>query len=231
MAQFSSLFSPGKIGTLKTKNRVVMPPMVRNYADEKGLVTPEYVAHIERIARGGVGTMVLEASFIRPDGRGFSYQLGVHTDDCIPGLRQLVKAAHAHGAVIGPQIFHAGRQTTSKVTGTQPVAPSAIPDPTINEMPRSLGVEEIRDIVEDYAQAARRAKEAGCDFVEIHGAHGYLITQFLSPFSNYRDDPYGGSRRGRMRSPRRSYGQFAKPLDLSSRSPCAYLPRKWFQMA
>lgn len=201
MTQFSSLFSPGKIGTLKTKNRVVMPPMVRNYADEKGLVTPEYVTHIERIARGGVGTMILEASFIRQDGKGFPFELGVQTDNCIPGLKQLVKVAHAHGAVIGPQIFHAGRQTTSKVTGTQPVAPSDIPDPTINEMPRSLKVEEIKEIVEAYAQAARRAKEAGCDFVEVHGAHGYLITQFLSPFSNNRDDQYGGSDDGRMRFP------------------------------
>jgi 2,4-dienoyl-CoA reductase-like NADH-dependent reductase (Old Yellow Enzyme family) len=84
--------------------------------------------------------MILEASFIRQDGKGFPYELSVHTDDCIPGLKQLVKVAHSHGAVIGPQIFHAGRQTTSKVTGTQPVAPSAIPDPTINEMPGSLEV-------------------------------------------------------------------------------------------
>jgi 2,4-dienoyl-CoA reductase-like NADH-dependent reductase (Old Yellow Enzyme family)/thioredoxin reductase len=184
---------------LETKNRVVMPPMVRNYADENGLVTPKYLAHIERVAKGGVGTIILEASFIRSDGKGFSHELGLHTDDVIPGLKQLVQAAHAQGAVIGPQLYHAGRQTSSQTTGMQPIAPSPIPDSTINEMPRSLNVEEIRDIVNAYAQAARRSKEAGCDFVEIHGAHGYLITQFLSPFSNTRDDEYGGSEEGRMR--------------------------------
>lgn len=187
------------IGMLETKNRVAMPPMVRNYADEKGFATPRYIAHIDRIARGGVGIMVLEASFVRPDGRGFSHELGLHTDDAIPGLRKLAETAHAHGAAIGPQIFHAGRQTSSKVTGVQPVAPSPMPDPTIKEMPRQLEIEEIREIVDDFAQAAGRTKEAGCDFVEIHGAHGYLITQFLSPFSNCRDDQYGGSDEGRMR--------------------------------
>ena len=199
MMKFPSLFSPGTIGTLKIKNRVVMPPMVRNYADERGLVTPKYLAHIERVARGGVGTIILEASFIRPDGKGFSHELGLHTDGIIPGLKQLVQAAHAQGAVIGPQLYHAGRQTSSSTTGMQPIAPSPIPDSTINEMPRSLNVEEIRDIVKAYAEAARRSKEADCDFVEIHGAHGYLITQFLSPFSNTRDDEYGGSEGGRLR--------------------------------
>ena len=199
MTKFPSLFSPGTIGMLETKNRVVMPPMVRNYADENGLVTPKYLAHIKRVANGGVGTIILEASFIRSDGKGFSHELGLHTDDVIPGLKQLVQAAHAQGAVIGPQLYHAGRQTSSQTTGMQPIAPSPIPDSTINEMPRSLNVEEIRDIVNAYAEAARRSKEAGCDFVEIHGAHGYLITQFLSPFSNTRDDEYGGSEEGRIR--------------------------------
>lgn len=199
MTEFSSLFLPGKIGSLRTKNRVVMPPMVRNYADSSGFVTPRYVAHIERVSRGGVGTMILEASFIRQDGKGFVNQLGLHTDDAIPGLGQLVKTAHGNGAVIGPQLHHAGRQTSSKTTGMQPVAPSPIPDPTISEMPKPLEIEEIRDIIEAYADAARRAQEAGCDFVEIHGAHGYLITQFLSQFSNIRDDEYGGTDEGRMR--------------------------------
>jgi len=199
MIQYTSLFSSGKIGTLETKNRVVMPPMVRNYADEKGFVTPKYIANIERVARGGVGTIILEASFIRQDGKGFIHELGLHTDDVIPGLEQLAQAAHAQGVVIGPQLYHAGRQTSSKTTGMQPVAPSPIPDPTTNEIPKPLEIEEIHDIVEAYAQAARRAQEADCDFVEIHGGHGYLITQFLSPFSNIRDDLYGGSEEGRMR--------------------------------
>ena len=199
MTEFPSLFTSGKIGTIETKNRIVMAPMVRNYADEKGLVTQRYMSHIDRVARGGVGTIVLEASFVSPEGRGFSNELGIHTDESISGLGKLVDAAHAQGALIGPQLFHAGRQTSSKVTGSQPVAPSSIPDPIVNEVPRSLDPDGIRAVVSDFAAGASRAKEAGCDFVEIQGAHGFLITQFLSPFSNRRNDEYGGSDVGRMR--------------------------------
>jgi 2,4-dienoyl-CoA reductase-like NADH-dependent reductase (Old Yellow Enzyme family)/thioredoxin reductase len=199
MHMFNALFSPGQIGSMTTKNRLVMAPMVRNYADERGMVTPRYEAHIARVAAGGVGMMVLEASYISPEGKGFTHQLGIHADEVIPGLRLLVEAAHTHGAVIGPQLYHAGRQTSSAVTGLPVVAPSPLPDPTINEVPVALSVDEILTIVQAFADSARRAKDAGCDFVEIHGAHGYLITQFLSPFSNVRDDEYGGSFENRMR--------------------------------
>ncbi|MHB1000364.1 MAG: oxidoreductase [Armatimonadota bacterium] len=199
MSQFTSLFSTGKIGSMELKNRVVMAPMVRNYADDCGMVTPKYMAHIGVIANGGVGMMILEASYIRPDGKGFINELGIHDDCTIPGLKLLADFAHSFGAKIGPQLYHGGRQTASAITGMQPVAPSAIPDPTIGEVPRALSINEIHEIVNDYAEGARRAKEAECDFVEIHGAHGYLITQFLSPFSNIRDDEYGGSEENRMR--------------------------------
>ncbi len=195
---FPLLFKEGRLGTLKLKNRLVMPPMVRNYADQNGLVTPRYINHIERIARGGVGAMILEASYIRTDGKGFLNQLGIHSDKCIPGLNKLVEAAHKHGAALGIQLYHAGRQTSQKTSGRQPVAPSAIPDPTVNEVPRELSAKEIGVMVSDYAAAAARAKKAGFDFVEIHGAHGYLITQFLSPFSNQRKDKYGGSQTKRQ---------------------------------
>ncbi len=184
---------------MKVKNRFVMPPMVRNYATAKGLATERYIAHIERIARGGTGMLILEASFIRPDGKGFTHELGVDTDKTIPGLKKIAKAAQKHGAKIGIQLYHAGRQTSSKTTGMQPVAPSPIPDPLMQEKPKQLSVKEIGELVTAYAEAAERAKKAGMDFVEIHGAHGYLITQFLSPFTNKRKDEYGGSLKNRMR--------------------------------
>lgn len=199
MERFKALFTEGLIGRMKTKNRLVMAPMVLNYADEGGLVTAKYAAHISRIARGGIGMMVLEASYIRGDGKGFANELGIHSDDVIPGLRHLADLAHTHGVVIGPQIFHAGRQTSSVVTGMQPIAPSPVPDPSTNEMPREMSVQDIFEVVESYARAAGRAKAAGCDFVELHGAHGYLITQFLSPFSNKRNDEYGGDLESRLR--------------------------------
>lgn len=196
---FSSTFSAGHIGTMVLKNRLVMPPMVRNYADAKGFVTQRYVDHITSIAKGGVGMMILEASYICPEGRGFVNELGIHTDGVIPGLKKLASTAHKYDAKIGIQLYHAGRQTSSKVSGQQPVAPSPIPDPTVNEVPHELTTDEIKQLVQAYAKAATRAKKAGFDFVEIHGAHGYLITQFLSPFSNRREDEYGGTPEKRMR--------------------------------
>lgn len=199
MADYSLLFTPGNIGGLKPRNRLVMPPMVRNYADADGRVTPRYLAHIERIARGGVGTMIIEASYVREDGRGFRNELGLHDDAVIEPLRQLVEAGHRHDVVMGIQLYHGGRQASASVSGHQPVAPSAIADPVVNELPHALEVGEIAELVEAFGAAARRARAAGFDFVEIHGAHGYLIDAFLSAFSNHREDNYGGSAENRRR--------------------------------
>ncbi len=199
MSRYPTLFSPASVGTATAKNRLVMAPMVRNYAQEDGRATPRYQAHVERLAAGGVGTLILEASYVQKDGRGFPEQLGIHHDGVVEPLGRMVEAAHEHGALIGPQLYHAGRQTSSASTGSQPVAPSAIPDPLMGEVPRELTVEDIQGIVTAFGEGARRAEQAGCDFVEIHGAHGYLLTQFLSPFTNKRDDAYGGDFDRRLR--------------------------------
>ena len=196
---YPNLFKPGRIGTMRLKNRLVMPPMVRDYADKDGLVTKRYVDHIARIAKGGVGMMILEATFISKEARGFANELGIQSDKTIPGLKRLARAAHQYGAKIGVQIYHAGRQTVTATTGVQPIAPSPIPDPLEQEMPRQMTIEDIKRVVRAYAAAAGRAQKAGMDFVEIHGAHGYLINQFLSPFSNTRKDEYGGTLENRLR--------------------------------
>jgi len=193
------LFSTGKIGRLTLKNRLLMAPMVRNYADERGHMTPRYLAHLQRIACGGVGAMILEASYVSRDGRGFRNELGLHDDSVIPGLRQAAELLHAEDVRLGIQLFHAGRQTSIQVTGEQPVAPSAMPCPLMNELPRALSLAEIRNLVDAFGAAAARVQTAGLDFMEIHAAHGYLITQFLSPFSNRRTDGYGGSVEHRRR--------------------------------
>lgn len=193
------LSTPGRIGGLTLKNRLVMAPMVRNYADERGRMSERYLAHLARIARGGVAAMILEASFVTPEGRGFSHELGLHEDGVVPGLRRAVELIHAEGALAGIQLYHAGRQTSQQVTGTQPLAPSAIPCPLLNQLPRALTLAEIQTLTGAFASAAARAQAAGFDFVEIHAAHGYLITQFLSPFSNRRSDAYGGSTENRRR--------------------------------
>ena len=193
------LSTSGRIGGLTLKNRLLMAPMVRNYADEHGRMTERYLAHLARIARGGVAAMILEASFVSPEGRGFRHQLGLHDDGVVPGLRQAVELIHAEGTLAGIQLYHAGRQTSQQVTGVQTVAPSAIPCPLMNELPRALTLPEIQTLVQAFAAAAARAQAAGFDFVEIHAAHGYLITQFLSAFSNRRTDAYGGSTENRRR--------------------------------
>lgn len=193
------LFAPGQIGSLRLKNRLLMAPMVRNWGTPEGCSTPRYLAHIERIARGGVGAIVLEASYVSPDGKGFTHQLGVHDDIVVGPLRKLVDASHRHGACIGVQLYHAGRQTHAAITGSQPVGASELPCPLGQEGTHALTEAEIAVLVRRFAEAARRCVAAGCDFVELHGAHGYLITQFLSPFSNTRTDDYGGSPERRFR--------------------------------
>lgn len=199
MPKLQRLFQPLTIGTLQLRNRLVMPPMVTNYATEDGQVTTRLIDYLVARARGGVGLIVVEASYVRPDGRGFVNQLGVHRDDLVAGLKQLVEAVHGAGAKAAIQLYHAGRQTTSAVAGVQPVAPSPLPDPATKQLPRELSLAEIQALQADFAAGARRAKQAGFDAVEIHGAHGYLIAEFLSPFSNRRLDAYGAGIRGRAR--------------------------------
>jgi 2,4-dienoyl-CoA reductase-like NADH-dependent reductase (Old Yellow Enzyme family)/thioredoxin reductase len=199
MSRYPLIFQPGRLGAHSARNRLVMPPIVRNWAETDGCANDRYVQHVERVARGGVGAIVLEAAYVSPDGKGFAQQLSVHDDACVPGLRRLAEAAHRHGALIGPQLYHAGRQTSSRNTGQSLVAPSAIADPLMNELPRELTVAEIEALVTAFGAAGRRALDAGCDLVEVHAAHGYLITQFLSPSTNRRDDGYGGDFDRRLR--------------------------------
>ncbi|MGI9951681.1 FAD-dependent oxidoreductase [Moorellaceae bacterium AZ2] len=201
MQPLTLLGSPIKIGRLELKNRMIMAPMVTNYAYHDGSVTDRLVAYHAERARGGVGLIIVEAAYVHPSGKGFTNELGIYSDRLIPGLRRLVDAVRAQGARIAVQLYHGGRQTRSSVTGQPLLAPSPIPDPTVGETPKELTKEEIGRLVEAFAAAALRAKRAGFDAVEIHGAHGYLLNQFLSPYSNKRDDEYGGSLENRMRFP------------------------------
>jgi 2,4-dienoyl-CoA reductase-like NADH-dependent reductase (Old Yellow Enzyme family)/NADPH-dependent 2,4-dienoyl-CoA reductase/sulfur reductase-like enzyme len=146
-----------------------------------------------------VGLIIVEATFIRPDGRGFTHQLGIHTDAMIPGLSRLTEKVHAAGAKIAIQLHHAGRETTASLAGTQPVGPSPIACPVMREIPHEMSREEITVLEDDFALAAARAQRAGFDAVELHGAHGYVIAAFLSPFSNHRTDEYGGGLQSRAR--------------------------------
>ena len=176
-----------------------MPPMATNFAGEDGSVNDRHIAYYVRRIKGGVGYITFEHTGVLKQGRAFPNMALIDSDQNIPSFRKLVKAIHQENGKIVIQINHAGRQTSSSITGSPIVAPSAIPCPVRKEMPKELSHEEIQKIIEVFREAARRAKEAGADGVEIHMAHGYLINQFLSPFSNQRTDDYGGDPDRRMR--------------------------------
>ena len=203
MTAFPHLFAEGRIGRLALRNRILMAPMEKNLATAAGAVTQRYIDYVEARAAGGAALILLESMYVHPAGRNHLYQLGIHDDALVPGYRRLVEACHRHGALVGAELELAGRETSSAVTGTQPVAPSPVPCTTLagGEMPRALSVPEIAAIVGEFAEAARRAVAAGFDMIEIHGAHGYLVGQFLSPYANKREDEYGGDFERRLRFP------------------------------
>jgi 2,4-dienoyl-CoA reductase-like NADH-dependent reductase (Old Yellow Enzyme family)/thioredoxin reductase len=196
---FSHTFSPLRIGAMEIKNRLVMAPMGSNYADENGQVTEQLIAYYKARAEGGIGLITVEGAFPEARGRVLARQLGLHTDEGIDGLRRLAEDIQQGGAKAAIQILHAGRQTREVICGGQPVAPSPIPCPLCQETPHELTDTEIEEIVEMHVQAALRARAAGFDAVELHCAHGYLLNQFFSPYSNHRTGPYGGSTEGRAR--------------------------------
>jgi len=201
MTMLASLFAPGKIGTIQTRNRIIMAPMGTLFAHENGTVSERACRYYEERAKGGAGLIIVEIAAVSREGKGHDRVLGIHGDEFIPGLRRLVEAVHRHGVPIVQQIYHAGRQTTAAAAGGQPVAPSAIPCPLMKVVPRELTVAEIERLIDDFAAGVKRVREAGFDGVELHGAHGYLLCQFLSPYSNKRTDAYGGSLNNRMRFP------------------------------
>jgi 2,4-dienoyl-CoA reductase-like NADH-dependent reductase (Old Yellow Enzyme family)/thioredoxin reductase len=198
---FKSLFNPIKIGKLEIRNRGVLPSMVTNYCNPDGSVTNRFIAYHEGRAKGGVGLIITEAAYVNQIGKGFTYQFGIDNDQLIPGLKKLVDKVHSHGAKIAIQLYHGGRQANTMVTGESCVAPSAIPCPVMQAIPKELSIEEIKVLVNEFADAAERAQKAGFDAIEIHGAHGYLLNEFLSPNSNQRCDEYGGSVENRRRFP------------------------------
>jgi 2,4-dienoyl-CoA reductase-like NADH-dependent reductase (Old Yellow Enzyme family)/thioredoxin reductase len=185
------LFEPFSVGGLELKNRIVMAPMVTGFAEKDGSVSQQLIDHYVRRAEGGCGLIIVEAASIEPV---FSIERGLRIDHdkYLSGMSSLADAIKQKGAKVVLQFAHLGKQAPSKYFGRQTVAPSDIPDPLFKEVPHVLTVDEIHDLVEKWVQAAIRAKEAGFDGIEIHGAHGYLISQFLSAFDNRRTDQYGG---------------------------------------
>jgi len=196
-----NLFASIEIGNVRIPNRLVVPAMVTNFCHGDGTASERYVAYHEAKAKGGWGLIITEDYAVDPKGKGFPNIPGLWNDGQVESHSKLTKRIHDVGGKIFAQIYHAGRQTSRALIGYQPVAPSPIPCPRFQEIPHALEVNEIRDIVEEFGDCARRARKAGFDGIEIHGAHGYLIAQFMSPYSNKRIDEYGGNLSNRMRFP------------------------------
>lgn len=193
------VFEPMKINGLELKNRMVVSAMVTNYCTPDGKATEKFIAYHEHKAKGGWGLIITEDYAVTPTAGGFVNLPGLWADGQIESHRKLTERVHAAGGKIAAQIYHAGRETSSAVTGVQPVAPSAVREPSMPETPRELTIPEIHTLVEQFGDCAKRAKAAGFDAVEVHGAHGYLAGAFASPFSNKRSDEYGGTIRNRAR--------------------------------
>lgn len=196
----SYLLKPLQAGPLTLTNRLVMPPMATAKADPDGKVNPSILNYYaEKSAGGYLSLIIIEHSFIQLDGKASDLQLSVSADSVVEGLQRLAEIIHRNGSKTVMQINHAGSNTTAAITGTTPVAPSAVSHPRRGNMPQELSWEEIVNIVRSFQSAARRTKEAGFDGVEIHSAHGYLLNQFFSPLTNQRTDEYGGNVHHRIR--------------------------------
>ncbi|TET74982.1 MAG: FAD-dependent oxidoreductase, partial [Dehalococcoidia bacterium] len=197
---FKYLFSPIKIGTMEVRNRIAMPPMSNGYGAADGTVTEKMLDYYEARAKGGVGLVIVEATAPNDARKHLPISPGLFDDKQIPSWRELAKAVHGHGARLATQLFDAGPESLSFLSGVQPVGPSPVAGRYFRQIPRELSIEEIEGVIDDFAEAAKRGREAGLDAIEIHAAHGYaMVGSFLSPFFNKRTDVYGGSLEGRLK--------------------------------
>ncbi len=187
------LFEPSSIASLVLKNRIVRSATYEKRADEDGFATAALVGFYEDIARGGAGLIISGNVLVHTSGRSLPQQLCIHNDFYIEKLKGLANAVHNLGGLIIIQLVHGGRQSfPALLGGGQPVAPSAVYDPSTQIMPRAMDDREIWEIIDSFGDAARRSMYSGFDGVQLHAAHGYLINEFLSPHTNRRDDYWGG---------------------------------------
>lgn len=197
---FKHIFSPFKARGMVMSNRVVMMPMGSDFAEHDGGLSDEHIKYYELRARGGTGLIIVENICVKyPEGSNGTTQLRIDKDCYIPRLFTLTEACHRHGACVGIQLNHAGASAMSERIGMQPVSSSTVPSKPGGETPRPLTRDELDGIAKDYANAAKRAVNAGFDLVEIHAGHSYLISQFLSPAMNKRTDEFGGCAKNRAR--------------------------------
>ncbi|RLE54000.1 MAG: NADH:flavin oxidoreductase, partial [Candidatus Methanomethylicota archaeon] len=196
----TTLLDPLEVRGVIFKNRIVMPPMATELATENGEVTDQLIKHyVERCDK--VGLIIVEHSYASIEGKYSPRQLGIYDDKLIDGLSRLAREIKKRGVIAAIQINHAGGKSSSKITGVKPIAPSSVIVPGGVEEPSEMTLGDIERVQEAFEKAAKRAVKAGFDAIEIHGAHGFLLNQFLSPITNKRLDAYGGTLEKRMKFP------------------------------
>ena len=193
----AKLFNSIKVKNLELENRIVMAPMCMNSSDEEGHSTDWHYVHYGTRAIGGSGLIIVEATGVENRGRILHRDLGIWNDSHILGLRKIVEVCHEHNRKVAIQLGHAGRKAL--IPNEEPIGPSPIPFDKNFRAPKEMTHEDIKIVVNAFKEGARRSLEAGFDAVEIHGAHGYLINEFLSPLANNRKDEYGGTLENRAR--------------------------------
>ena len=195
----SVLFTPVRVGSVPIPNRFVRSATHDFMADEDGSITERNISLFTQLAEGEVGLIITGHAYVNPAGKASPRQIGIHEDRLVEGLSRIPQAVHRFPTRIFIQIAHAGRQTKEKICGCTPLAPSAVYEPVFKVMPRAMTYEEIKTTIDEFVQAGRRAKQAGFDGVQLHVAHGYLLNSFISPYTNRREDEYGGSLLNRVR--------------------------------
>jgi 2,4-dienoyl-CoA reductase-like NADH-dependent reductase (Old Yellow Enzyme family) len=204
----SILFTSKQIGSVEIRNRFVRAATSETMATEDGRVTDDLVRLHVDLAKGGVGLAILGHAFVHPGGRASRRQTGLQSDEFVPDLKRLTSAVHENGGKIFAQLNHAGSQSSVE----EALGPSESRNPIYGKIARALDPEEIEEIIDLFAQAARRVQEAGFDGVHIHGANGYLISEFCSPYTNKRDDDWGGDAERRDRFLLQVYGAVRKAV-------------------
>lgn len=200
MTKYKNIFSSLKVKNMTIKNRIIMPPMGTNFAGQNGEINEDHIKYYEQRAKGGTGLIIVENVSVQfPLGSNGTTQLRIDIDSFMPSLYELTERLHKYGTCVAIQINHAGASAVAERIGCQPVSSSNIPSKTGGTIPRPLEKSEILDIVTKYGKAARRVQIAGFDAVEIHAGHSYLISQFLSPIYNRREDEFGGSAKNRAK--------------------------------
>lgn len=193
----AKLFSKFRLKDMEVKNRIVMAPMCMYSAENDGIANDWHYVHYVSRAVGGVGLILQEATAVEARGRISSNDLGLWDDNQIEGLKKIVEAVKKNGALMGVQLAHAGRKCEAE--NEQLIAPSSISFSEEYRLPREMTKEDIKTVIKAFRDATNRCLKVGYDVIEIHGAHGYIINEFLSPVTNKRTDEYGGSAENRAR--------------------------------